>query len=276
MRCSEAMQDRGRFWCKALGRGWYQIVHIKEHAELAVILFGGLLALLGLGTWLNYVDAQQWIAPAFIVGTLFLIVSEGAYIQWKNADDALQRTQTARPIIELGAPVSYPDETLQRTYMTSPSWPLGTSRPPQYRVPGGIEAVHVYRIPIRNSGANAPSVFVKLISVDPPLLGGFPNPVLHLAGDSPEDHVSYERSRGFPLPTGDTEYIDVIAMKKTEPYTCYVWSIASEDAVEEVQLNGTHIFEIGAFAGSSPAPPRKYLVDADRTNGRLSMDSVPS
>lgn len=84
------MRERATFWREAIGRGWQQAIHLKDHAELAVILGGGLFALAGFSAILAYANQQVWIAPVVVVGILLLMVTEGAYAQWKDADDKAQ------------------------------------------------------------------------------------------------------------------------------------------------------------------------------------------
>ena len=167
------------------------------------------------------------------------------------------RDGDTRPRLYLGDPQPEDKEVLTRTHM-------GLATPDQI--------VH-YRVPVGNEGEHAFRVTVRLLSVEPALDSGLPRPVLHLAGDNPPDYVSYERSRGFPLSTGEEELIDVIAMSKKPPHACYIWSIASRDAVEEHQLNGLYVLTIGAFtAGSEPAT-RAYQLEVDATGGHLRMSS---
>lgn len=210
----------------------------------------------------------------------FLVTQQGALDAERTASQLrseLELMKAAQPIIALGDPVDFPNETLERTHMVNdPSWSSSVSNPPQTRVPLPNVPVLLFRIPVHNSGASAPSVCVKLIETSPPMQGGLPTPTLHLAGDNPQDHVSYSRSGGFHLPRDATEHIDVIAMEKTAPHKCFIWSIASPDAVQEMSLNGVYTFTIQAFAGNSPSEPRQYGVEADTARGTLIMRSLSS
>jgi len=272
------LRDRARFWRNAFLRGWRDVVHIKDHAELAAILLAGLLALLGFGTWLNHVGQQAWIAPTAVLGVLVLTVAEGAYAEWKTANERPKHATIARPAIELGDPEPWPNETLDRTGRETVYRNLSASVPEfdHYQETTFSVPVHLYRVPVRNSGAPADSVYVKLTNVSPPLPRGYTGPILHLKGDNDENgRMTSKLSRGFPLPTGGSEEIDVISMETGRTDACYIYSIHSRDMAEEVgALSGRYILTLQAFAGDSPSPPADYEVDVDSRLGKLSMVAV--
>ena len=278
MKLLGGLRDRARFWRNAFLRGWRGVVHIKDHAELAAILLAGLLALLGFGTWLNHVGQQAWIAPTAVLGVLVLTVAEGAYAEWKTADERPKHATIARPVIELGDPEPWPDETLDRT-KKEPVYRNPSASVPEidhYRETTSSVPVRLYRIPVRNSGAFAPRVYVQLTRVSPTLPKGYPDPILHLMGDNDEDgRMTNKLSQGFELPTDASRKIDVIAMDKNDPHMCYIYSIHSPDMAEEIgPVVGVHTMTIRAFAGDAPSSPRDYLVDINSDEGTLLMSAL--
>ena len=172
------------------------------------------------------------------------------------------------PDLELGEPIPEPNEKLARTHMVPVPSASTTASPSEQRVP--LEPLHIFlhRIPVGNRGAYAPVVSVKFIDADPPIPRGLAPAILHLAGNNPEDHVSFADS--FPLHKDDRHNIDVISFSKSTPPRYFLHKIASADAAEEVQLTAdSYIFKIGAFAGNV-SKLQNYRVDKD-SSGRLTM-----
>lgn len=170
--------------------------------------------------------------------------------------------------LELGEPIREPNERLARTHMVPEPSASSTASPPEQRVPDEQVPITLYRISIRNKGADAPGVSVKFIGADPPIPRGLAPAILHLAGDNPDDHVSFARS--FPLHKDDWENIDVISFSKSTPPRYFLHKIASADAAEEAQLAAdSYIFTIGAFAGNA-SKLQDYRVHKD-ASGSLTM-----
>jgi len=200
-----------------------------------------------------------------------LATVRGEFAEYRN------KVEAATPALALGDPIPVRDQILERTHLVDdPSWSSAVSRPPQRRVPRENVGIFLWRIPVQNSGANADGVSVEIVKVTPDLPSGLANPTLHLAGDNPQDHLGYSVSRSFSLPHNATRQIDVIAMQTSQPHKCFIWSVASPDAVEEVSLNGSYKFTIRAFAGNAPSEPRDYQVDVDAANGNLTMTPLPT
>ncbi len=77
------MHSRRAFWARAAVLGWHQVVSLKDHLELAT-----LLSLAGLGlVGISIKQGPSWLAPAILLLALALMVLDGAYIQWRDADN---------------------------------------------------------------------------------------------------------------------------------------------------------------------------------------------
>jgi len=162
-------------------------------------------------------------------------------------DIARRLAQSHGRMITLGDPVEYPNEYCDRTN-------------------GEHVTYRLFRVPIVSRGADAEGVFVQLL--EPRLQKGLPSPMLHLAGDNPSDHRSFQDSSGFDLSDGVPRHIDVIAITKNPPYRCFIFSNASDDAMEEHdELEGEYTFRLGAFGGGT----QDYAVEVDLKHGMLSM-----
>ncbi len=165
-------------------------------------------------------------------------------------DIARRLAQAPERMIILGEPAEYPNEYCDRTN-------------------GENVTYRLFRVPITCKGSDTKGVFVQLL--EPRLRKGLPNPTLHLAGDNPPDHKSFGDSHGFRLSDGIPRHIDVIAITKSPPYTCFIFSIASDDAMEEHgELEGEYIFRLSAFGGGT----QDYAVQVDLGLGTLSMVPV--
>jgi len=188
-------------------------------------------------------------------------------------DVARRLEQTPEPTIVLGEPVEYPNEYADRTHLVpDPQYARnGTIRPPLIRTQKERVTYRLYRVPVISEGHDATNVYVQLAKATPLLQKGLANPILHLAGENPGDHVSFSESKGFSLLNGVPREIDVIAITKSPPYRCFIFSIASDDAMEEHdELDGPYIFRLAAFGGGT----RDYKVEVDLRQGTLSMVPV--
>lgn len=183
--------------------------------------------------------------------------------------------QATRAAIVLGEPREYADEYADRTHLVhDPAYgSIDTITPPLIRVPKERLTYKLYRVPVTSEGRDATDVYVQLAESSPALQRGLPNPILHLAGDNPPDSVSFTQSRGFSLSNGIPREIDVIAITKAQPYRCFIFSVASDDAMEEHNdLDGSYVFTLAPFGGEA----RDYRVEVDLVRGRLSMMPVVS
>ena len=181
---------------------------------------------------------------------------------------AFHEQRRGLPDIELGEPIREPNERLTRTHMVAGPYELSTAPSPEHRVAYERLDTILHRIPVGNKGAYGPDVSVKFIGADPPIPRGLAPAILHLAGDNPDDHVSFAQS--FPLHKDDLHNIDVISFSKSTPPRYFLHKIASADAAEEVQLAAdSYIFKIEAFAGNV-SKLQNYRVDKD-SSGRLTM-----
>jgi hypothetical protein len=179
------------------------------------------------------------------------------------------RLQSPESTIVLGEPVEYPNEYADRTHLVpDPQYASsGTMRPPLIPTQERV-TYRLYRVPITSEGCDATNIYVQMAESAPPLQRGLANPILHLAGDR-----SFIESRGFSLLRGIPREIDVIAVTKSGPYRCFIFSIASDDAMEEHdELDGQYIFRLAAFGGAT----RDYRVEVDLRQGTLSMTPVVS
>jgi len=197
------------------------------------------------------------------------LVRVGKTNQVMAPDQQKARLLTPECTIVLGDPVEYPDEYIDRTHLVpDPQYASsGTMRPPLIPTQERV-TYRLWRVPVTSEERDATSIYVQLAESVPPLQTGLPNPMLHLAGDKPPDFI---QSRGFSLLRGVPRDIDVIAITKSPPYRCFIFSVASEDAMEEHdELDGQYVFRLAAFGGTT----RDYGVEVDLRRGTLSMVPV--
>ena len=184
-------------------------------------------------------------------------------------DVARRLGQTPESTIILGEPTEYPNEYADRTHLVpDPQYASsGTMRPPPIRTQKERVTYRLYRIPVTSEGRDATRVYVHLAKSTPPLQRGLATPILHLAGENPADHVSFSESRGFSLTNDVPREVDMIAITKTPPYRCFIFNIASDDAMEEHELDGKYIFQLAVVGGGM----RDYKVEVDLRRGTLSV-----
>jgi hypothetical protein len=180
--------------------------------------------------------------------------------------------ESGEVFVVLGEPQLFESEYADKTHLIHDPSVIqsGVAPPPRVRVMKERVLYRLYRVPITSVGRDARDVFVQLAAIDPPLKAGLPSATLHLAGDNPADHVSFNLSRGFNLIRDTPRYVDVIAITKNPPFRCFIWSTASDDAMEEHQLNGRYVFRLGTVGGAG----QDYLVEVDNLTGELSMSMM--
>jgi hypothetical protein len=230
-----------------------------------VVVMGAIVAVVGivLDIWQDLaLPVWLWVSLGFVG----LVVAQ--FLAFHEQRMRSAHWEAGLPDLELGEPIREPNERLTRTHMVAGPHALSTAPPPEHRAPYEWLDTVLHRIPVGNKGAYAPVVSVKFIGADPPIPRGLAPAILHLAGNNPEDHVSFADS--FPLHKDDRHNIDVISFSKSTPPRYFLHKIASADAAEEVQLAAdSYIFKIEAFAGNV-SKLQNYRVDKD-SSGRLTM-----
>ena len=230
-----------------------------------VVVMGAIVAIVGivLDIWQDLaLPVWLWVSLGFVG----LVVAQ--FLAFHEQRMRSAHLEAGLPDLELGKPIPEPNEKLARTHMVPVPSASSTASPPEQRVPLEDVDIFLHRIPVVNRGAYAPVVSVKLTGADPPILRGLAPAILHLAGNNPEDHVSFAES--FLLHKDDRHNIDVISFSKSTPPRYFLHKIASADAAEEVQLAAdSYIFKIEAFAGNV-SKVQHYRVDKD-SSGRLTM-----
>lgn len=190
--------------------------------------------------------------------------------------EALAALRVSKSRLVLGDATIVENQYLDRTHLVHDNSRVYTvSAPPQHRVPRDRIWLHVYRVPVTNQGGAAQSVLVQLKEIVPATKEGhFPAP-LHLVGDNPDDHSAenYRLSRGFPLGRGAMEQVDLIGIERDTPHRCFIYVASTADAVLEVRLPGTAIFQLVAYADGEPFEAA-YRVDVDQH--RLSVSLIQS
>lgn len=188
----------------------------------------------------------------------------------ENAAMAKSAGRHHETTIVLGDPVEYPHEYADLTHLVPDPQHAssGTIRPPLLRAHKERVTYRLYRVPVTSEGGDASNVFVQLAKSTPPFQAGLANPLLHLAGDNPDDKGTYRESKAFALANAVPREIDVIAITKSEPYRCFIFKVASADAMEEhPELDGQYVFRLVAPGGAA----QDYTVHVDLTRGTLSM-----
>jgi len=256
-----------------MGRFWFPFRDAARRSPWATL--GGIvttaLSLAGV-TLPSLVGLPSWAVFVVMLVAVFLasiVVYHVASLAWTAQEEDLRTLREQQPRVELGEPQLQPDGVLKRTQLSAPLQTSTGPAGPQYRVQGEQRRIRNYQIPIANHGAPAREVQVNIVGISPSVDGVSKEITLHMVTDDPPlDKYTFKRS--FSLATRQTEWVDVVAMDKQDPKTCYLWNVAFEDAVQGVRLGGTHMFTIRAYAGDAPVEAR-YEVYADSLEARLEM-----
>lgn len=204
------------------------------------------------GTIASWVPADwSQVTPFVIAGvpTALLIYSEYRHL-------------SGRPDVRFGAPVRGLGQIWFRSRL-----PEGVRR----IFPNTMHVPVVWRLPIENHGSTA-EVQVQLVHVEPDVITSY-HP-LHIEGDDPADGLSYQR--GFKLVRGQTELVNVVAMTRARGHRAafFVCTTKTNDAVLQVDVDGTLTFSVRAFVDGDVPIDHTYRVEVNREAGTLEMTSL--
>jgi hypothetical protein len=92
----EGLHSRRRFWIGAVGKGWREVVGLKDHLEVALVLFVGALIVGGV----SFRFGGQWYALSFALAILAAIILDGAYLEWKELENRA-RTHPEKEVLSI-------------------------------------------------------------------------------------------------------------------------------------------------------------------------------
>jgi len=87
------MHERRQFWARAITKGWQEVVSLKDHLEVALILIVALL--ITVGVTLRF--GGQWYAVGLALVVMLVIVLDGAYLVWHESAPSDQIEVTRVP-----------------------------------------------------------------------------------------------------------------------------------------------------------------------------------
>lgn len=86
------MRSRMRYWGRAAVFGWQQVIGLKDHIELAIVLLLFGLALAGI----SLVHGPSWLLPSMLMLAFAAMVLDGAFVQWRAADSEVSAGMASR------------------------------------------------------------------------------------------------------------------------------------------------------------------------------------
>jgi hypothetical protein len=214
------MLDRPRFWVRALSRGV---------AGLNALLgwFGSIVLVLGVAAGIAVplvFHGSPWLTAVILLAAAVVIVAEGSYLEWKDADALRRKAESALEDTRTELEDARRElEDAQRAAISAPATSVPRALQPRYRQrepyrqPGRFGLAVEHRVGIRNPSDNPPATGVRLewteMAPRPAVEGGYPSvvppqPVPRLTGGDPRI--------GVPLPPGREDYW-VIATALTQP-----------------------------------------------------------
>ena len=85
------MLDRPRFWWRAVSRGTTSLNTWVGWFSLVVLVLG---VAAGITVPLVF-DVSHWVTAVIVMGAVLVVVAEGSYLEWKDADELRQKTKAA-------------------------------------------------------------------------------------------------------------------------------------------------------------------------------------